>query len=89
MELVFVSGETKNSTDIRDETFGITVSNAIRLKREVEIYQWVEKDGGDDDEGYTYEEKWCNYAVNSNTFNDYEARQRQRNHGSYLFNRSG
>jgi len=41
-KLVHMIGESSNSTVLVDNEFGISVENSYRLKRIVEVYQWVE-----------------------------------------------
>lgn len=41
-ELVHLSGDTHNPTDLVDEDFGLSSQNAYRLTCKVEMYQWRE-----------------------------------------------
>ena len=39
-ELVHMTGNTVNGEEIMDPDFGVSVQNAYRLTRKVEMYQW-------------------------------------------------
>lgn len=41
-ELVHMSGEAVNNTEIVDNDFGIIAHNSYRLRRKVEMFQWRE-----------------------------------------------
>ncbi len=76
-KLVHVSGEAKTDADIEDPEFGLSV-RALKLIRQVEIYQWVENKrvekkenvGGSEETKttYTYEKKWVDAPVSSSEF---------------------
>lgn len=76
-KLVHVTGDAKPSGDITDPDFDVTAT-ALRMDRDVEIYQWVEdkkeekqqKVGGSEETKttYTYSKKWVNEPVNSSEF---------------------
>ena len=81
-ELVHVSGVTTISGSLRDPLFGID-QPAIRLQRQVEMYQWVEeresktreKLGGGTETvtTYRYEKKWSDRLQDSDDFQDASA----------------
>ena len=91
---VFMTGPAATQDVLTDSVFGIS-ENAIRLEREVQIYQYVEhehsetkkKMGGGTETvtTYTYEPAWVDAAIDSNTFADPEARNKCRNVGIMRF----
>ena len=91
---VFMTGPAATQDVLTDAVFGIS-ENAIRLTREVEIYQYVEhehsetkkKMGGGTETvtTYTYEPGWVQAPIASNTFADPEARNKCRNVGIMRF----
>lgn len=76
-KLVHLTGETRVAAPLVDPDFGISLS-AVKLVREVEIYQWVEvvktetrnKVGGGTEEikTYSYERQWRDSPVDSSKF---------------------
>lgn len=80
--LVHFSGMVETKDTLRDEQFGIAV-NALKLDREVEMYQWVEqsksekrkKIGGGEETTttYTYVKEWRSGLNNSSNFKHPEA----------------
>ncbi|MBL9132816.1 MAG: TMEM43 family protein [Verrucomicrobiaceae bacterium] len=76
-KLVHVTGDARAPAEIVDPEFGISAP-ALKLSREVEIYQWVEdkktekkeKVGGGEETKttYTYSKKWVDEPVNSSEF---------------------
>jgi hypothetical protein len=76
-KLVHLSGETKTPGMLKDTVFGIAAT-AIKLIREVEMYQWVEVEkteektsvGGSSETTttYTYQREWRNNLVDSGQF---------------------
>lgn len=91
---VFMTGPAATQDILTDPIFGIS-ENAIRLEREVEIYQYVEhehsetkkKMGGGTETvtTYTYEPDWVQAPIDSNRFADPEARNKCRNVGIMRF----
>ncbi|HRD72413.1 MAG TPA: TMEM43 family protein [Aquimonas sp.] len=81
-ELVHVSGTTTISGNLLDPLFGVE-QPAIRLQRQVEMYQWVEeresktreKLGGGTETvtTYRYEKKWSDRLQDSDNFQDASA----------------
>lgn len=76
-KLVHVSGGAKTDASIEDPDFGLSVP-ALKLIRQVEIYQWVENKkvekkenvGGSEETKttYTYEKQWVDAPVSSSEF---------------------
>ena len=76
-KLVHLTGEATTNEEIEDPVFGIR-DTAIRLTRNVEMYQWVEEEetrrkkkvGGSEEEvtEYTYDTMWRADRVNSENF---------------------
>ncbi len=76
-KLVHVSGRMTTNDNLSDDQFGITV-NALKLKRNVEMYQWreivttstKEKLGGGQEtvKSYSYEPQWSNNLNKSSSF---------------------
>ena len=91
---VFMTGPATTQDILTDPVFGIS-ENAIRLVREVEIYQYVEhqhsetkkKMGGGTETvtSYTYEPAWVQTPIDSNTFENPDARTNCRNVGIMRF----
>ncbi len=78
-KLVHVVGEATTQDVLSDGEYGVSAT-AIRLTREVEMYQWVEhsetheekKLGGKIERTttYTYSKQWCSSAVSSDGFKE-------------------
>jgi hypothetical protein len=76
-KLLYVTGTAKTSETLTDESLGIT-ANAVKLLREVEMYQWVESSKSESKEKlgggketvttYTYETKWSGSPQDSSQF---------------------
>lgn len=76
-KLVHITGKVTSEENLRDEEFNVDI-NAIKLSREVVMYQWVEKSeqkkekevGGSEKTTtvYNYEKEWSNSLVNSSEF---------------------
>ncbi|NJN41790.1 MAG: hypothetical protein HC811_05710 [Flammeovirgaceae bacterium] len=76
-KLVYMSGETKTEDVLVDEEFGIS-ENAIKLSRDVEMYQWTEESESEETEKigggtettttYTYNKTWESSLINSDEF---------------------
>ena len=77
-KLVHVAGKTAVKTSVSDAEFGLTTNEVIKLKRRVEIFQWVEekseksqsKIGGGQETTteYRYNKKWDEKLHDSSTF---------------------
>jgi hypothetical protein len=73
-KLVHVSGDATTEETLSDADFGVSL-NAIKLKRDVEMYQWVEKStteksGNTKKTKYTYSKEWRTGLVKSGSFED-------------------
>ena len=78
-KLVHMSGKADTKDVLSDDVFGISAT-AIRLKRNVEMYQWIEeshttekkKMGGSVEKTttYTYKKDWSSNAINSSGFKE-------------------
>ena len=77
--LVHMSGRADTQDVLTDETFGVS-AKAIKLSREVEMYQWIEESkttekkklGGSVEKTttYTYKKDWVGHAVDSSDFKE-------------------
>ena len=66
--LVHVSGEVRSAQGVADETFGVR-AKAIGLRRQVEMYQWIEKEtGSGQDRTFVYSREWRDSFVDSSRF---------------------
>lgn len=80
-KLAYATGTALTLDTLRDENFGVK-SNAIKLIRNVEYYQWVEhsktekkeKVGGATETvtTYTYDKEWVNEPIKSSDYHDPE-----------------
>ena len=78
-KLVHMIGTAESQLTLADDQFGISVDQALSLRRRVEMYQWREDKrvdtkkklgGGTEQETtYTYEQVWSTQAIDSNHFN--------------------
>ena len=78
-KLVHMSGKADTQDVLSDGVFGVSAT-AIRLRREVEMYQWIEeshttekkKVGGSVEKTttYTYKKDWSSHAINSGDFKE-------------------
>lgn len=63
-KLAHCSGVVTTSIPVVDSTFGLEQENAIKARRTVEVYQWIEhreeeeQEEGDPIVHYTYEKRW-------------------------------
>lgn len=83
-KFVHLTGEAVTDDTLTDSDFGVSV-NAIRLTRDVEMYQWVEdvqtekkkKLGGSEEtvKTYNYQKEWSSYLNDSNNFKDQAGHQ--------------
>ena len=84
-KLVHLSGKAITDEILEDNTFGIK-TNSIKLKRNIEMFQWVEKSSSKTEKKlgggtetvttYSYEKKWSSELVDSNEF------KKQANHSN-------
>ena len=78
-KLVHMTGKADTQDVLSDATFGVSAT-AIMLKREVEMYQWIEesrttekkKMGGSVEKTttYTYKKDWSSHAISSGDFKE-------------------
>jgi hypothetical protein len=78
-KLVHLTGTTKASSALEDSAFGVS-AKAIRLRRNVQFFEWVEKKeskkrkklgGGEETVNtYTYEKKWVDRHEDSSDFKE-------------------
>ncbi len=78
-KLVHVSGEVMTDAVLTDEDFGVS-ANAVRLRREVSMFQWEEKQesktrkkiGGGEETvtTYTYRKAWSESLLESSNFHE-------------------
>ena len=78
-KLVHMSGKADTQDVLTDDTFGVSAT-AIRLERQVEMYQWIEEShsqkkkklGGSEETvtTYTYKKDWSPTAIDSSGFKE-------------------
>nr|XP_054751507.1 transmembrane protein 43-like [Lytechinus pictus] len=68
-KLIHVTGKLRTTEPLVDSQFGISV-RAVKLRRHVQMYQWVEhrKQLAGDDIQYTYTKEWRSELIDSETF---------------------
>jgi len=76
--LVHLSGTAATSRPARDETFGVSGDNLLRISRKVEMYQWKETSRSNTTTGlggtktttttYDYNPVWSDSPINSGSF---------------------
>ena len=56
-----------------DERFNLEKLDTVKIKRTVEVLQWVEKSEKSEENGtkYFYEKEWLEHIVDQNTFKDF------------------
>lgn len=80
-KLVYLTGFAEASVNITDDEFGVDALNgAIKLTRNVDVYQWVEKSTKETKKNYggstttttkyTYSKDWRNTLIDSTRFRD-------------------
>ncbi|MCB1078695.1 MAG: hypothetical protein KDM64_12785, partial [Verrucomicrobiae bacterium] len=78
--LVHVSGNAEAGGTLSDPQFGVSLSSALKLRRKVEMYQWVQEErsetknkvGGGTEKAttYSYVKKWSSKLQKSGDFKD-------------------
>ncbi|HLG42527.1 MAG TPA: TMEM43 family protein [Planctomycetota bacterium] len=63
---VHTTGDSATSETLADPVFGVSLQ-AIKLRREVEMYQWEEDD---DDKRVSYRKRWSSSAIDSSDFKE-------------------
>lgn len=79
-KLVHLAGTVQVAGELRDAEFGLRIPGAVKLRREVEMFQWVEdqrsetqsKFGGGQETvtTYSYAQRWSATAIDSSRFRD-------------------
>jgi len=79
-KLVHLSGTMETKAPVRDTVFGVGADNLLRLKRTVEMFQWVEHKeshsrknfGGSEttETTYSYRKEWTDHPVDSSHFHE-------------------
>ncbi|WP_417908861.1 TMEM43 family protein [Candidatus Electronema sp. PJ] len=77
-KLIHLSGKAVTEALLTDPIFGVSSANALKLQRQVEMYQWHEssksetkkKLGGGEETvtTYSYSTNWSNHAISSSSF---------------------
>jgi len=77
-KLIHFIGDAESSDTISDSLFGVAPPNILKLKRNVEMYQWVEKKSSQTQKNaggstttkttYTYDKAWMSTIVDSSSF---------------------
>ena len=93
-KLVHVHGVTNNENDLCDEAFGVAISNAYRLIRTVEQYQWRETSSTREEHhedgtvetitDYHYDTIWCDHRIDSTGFFDREGHDNPENEWPFV-----
>eukprot|EP00057_Strongylocentrotus_purpuratus_P035333 XP_798642.2 PREDICTED: transmembrane protein 43 [Strongylocentrotus purpuratus] len=68
-KLIHVTGKLRTTEPLLDSQFGISV-RAVKLRRHVQMFQWVEhrKQSPGEDIQYTYTKEWRSEIIDSDTF---------------------
>jgi len=79
-KLIHVAGPVRVVAELRDAEFGLRLPGAVKLRRQVEMFQWVEdqrsetqsKFGGGQETvtTYSYAQRWSSTAIDSSRFRD-------------------
>jgi hypothetical protein len=79
-KLIHLSGMMEAKAPARDTNFGVGADNLLRLRRTVEMFQWVEHKeshshknlGGSEttETTYTYRKEWTDHALDSSHFHE-------------------
>jgi hypothetical protein len=56
-KLIHVRGETSTQSQTADEMFGLVYDDTLKIKRTVEVFQWIEKvtSNGEEGDSISYE----------------------------------
>ncbi len=71
-QLVHLSGKANTAETLTDSQFGVS-TNAIKLRRNVEMYQWKEKSSSSNNnknKTYSYDKVWSKSVISSSSFNN-------------------
>jgi len=79
-KLIHTSGPVTTDENLEDEIFNISISDALKLQRQVEYYQYVEESdsntkkklggGTETTTNYTYTPKWVKEPIDSSAFKE-------------------
>ena len=74
---VYMVGEATGQGTLNDELFGLSVTDKLALKRQVEMYQWLQKKrfvhrSGKRRVEYSYNKVWKAHRIDSTKFNEKE-----------------
>lgn len=70
-ELVHTTGRLQTKANVGDSTLNYWKLDTVKVKRDVEVYQWYEREEKDGDQKrYFYEKKWSNEKINQSHFED-------------------
>ena len=79
-ELVHLSGTSENQVEIVDNDFGIVANNSYRLKRRVEMFQWIEVcTETENTKTYDYHMGWSEKKIDSSGFVEHDGHQNPKN----------
>ena len=70
--LVHCKGQLTTTTKVEDQRFTVSLDNAVKIKREVQMLQWVETKEERSGDGFTchYNPEWCSTVIDSTTFQE-------------------
>lgn len=88
-KVVRVKGKlTGDAETLKDDVFGVSAENAIRLHRKVEMYQWQQLALGTEREvtGYAYEKNWVEMPTDSAKFDATGRMEKQKETGEEITN---
>jgi hypothetical protein len=73
-KLVQALGDLKTDKPVIDERFNILKPDTVKIKRSVEVLQWVERSENSEEHGkrYFYEKEWLEHIVDQNTFREFK-----------------
>jgi hypothetical protein len=70
-ELVHTTGMLQTKIQVGDTSMNYFRFNTVKVRRDVEIYQWYEREEKEGDQKkYFYEKKWSNEKINQTHFED-------------------
>jgi len=86
-KLVHANGTLSTEKTVDDEEFGLVKEGLVKLRRNVEVYQWLEEDetyqsGDEEKTRKVYKQAWSSSKVNSEAF---EVQQDGSNPSSWPF----
>jgi len=77
-DLIYITGLVQPTENITDQDFGVKASDRIKLNRNVELYQWKEKQSTEKEKDlgggtttktrYTYSKQWTTSLIDSTRF---------------------